>query len=303
MTVLDACYIRPKQTKKEVGPRTHAISTRTLHSHHAAGCSLSVVYLVSNPTLKAGKHFPGSNQNSRFCKALGKLLENITGEKVYARHSIRKGVATYASSSSTRGPSIVRVCVRCGWSLGGVQDRYFRYEAAGDQYLGRVVAGLPRNSAEFAVLPPHFEDPTDLYRSIGRETITREALGSTIRSLLQEAGLWQSQTAASPQPSPQYQRGTTYYWPSDGRFHRMPEDFKFPQLDALSVWRLWWLGNPAAGYPSFRTLQASDFVSSNRKMYSEWSFLVWHIITGAESGSGAECSALTVKKRQIVSTG
>ncbi|KAG6941619.1 hypothetical protein JG688_00018572, partial [Phytophthora aleatoria] len=40
--------------------------------------------------------------------------------------------------------------LHCGWFLGGVQDRYFRYESAGDQYLGRVVAGLPLNSSAFA---------------------------------------------------------------------------------------------------------------------------------------------------------
>jgi hypothetical protein len=28
----------------------------------------------------------------------------------------------------------------------------------------------------------------------------------------------------------------------------MPEDFEFPQLDALGVWRLWWLGNSSAGH-------------------------------------------------------
>ncbi|KAG6958584.1 hypothetical protein JG688_00010452, partial [Phytophthora aleatoria] len=62
------------------------------------------------------------------------------------------------SGGSTGGPSIVRICLHCGWSLGGVQDRYFRYESAGDQYLGRVVAGLPLNSSAFATLPPHFAD-------------------------------------------------------------------------------------------------------------------------------------------------
>lgn len=31
-----------------------------------------------------------------------------------------------------------------------------RYEAAGDQHVGRVVSGLPVNSADFATLPPHF---------------------------------------------------------------------------------------------------------------------------------------------------
>ncbi|KAF0705633.1 hypothetical protein AaE_014432 [Aphanomyces astaci] len=37
-------------------------------------------------------------------------------------------------------------------------ERYFRYEAAGDQYMGRVVAV---NSHEFAVLPPRFPADSD----------------------------------------------------------------------------------------------------------------------------------------------
>ncbi|RHY05967.1 hypothetical protein DYB25_011450 [Aphanomyces astaci] len=32
------------------------------------------------------------------------------------------------------------------------------YERAGDQLVGRVVAGQPLNNAKFAVLPPHFKD-------------------------------------------------------------------------------------------------------------------------------------------------
>ena len=46
--------------------------------------------------------------------------------------------------------------MRAGWKIGGVQDRYFRYENAGDHYLGRVLSGLPQHSAKFALLPPHF---------------------------------------------------------------------------------------------------------------------------------------------------
>jgi hypothetical protein len=61
------------------------------------------VYLASTPTLEPGKLFPGSNQKSRFCKAPRKLLEEITGQRIYGTHSIRKGVATYASSGSTGG--------------------------------------------------------------------------------------------------------------------------------------------------------------------------------------------------------
>ncbi|KAF0739969.1 hypothetical protein Ae201684P_016791 [Aphanomyces euteiches] len=40
-------------------------------------------------------------------------------------------------------------------------ERYFRYEAAGDQFAGRVVCGLPVNSANFAILPPHFPNLDD----------------------------------------------------------------------------------------------------------------------------------------------
>ena len=41
--------------------------------------------------------------------------------------------------------------------MGGVQDTYLRYEAAGDQYVGRVVCGLPISSSQFAALPPQFD--------------------------------------------------------------------------------------------------------------------------------------------------
>jgi hypothetical protein len=38
----------------------------------------------------------------------------------------------------------------------------FSYEAAGDQYVGRVVSGLPLLSPEFAILPPHFSRRDDV---------------------------------------------------------------------------------------------------------------------------------------------
>ncbi|KAE9052354.1 hypothetical protein PR001_g597 [Phytophthora rubi] len=117
------------------------------------------VYLACNPRQKPGALFPGSNQKLRFEKALAEALKSDDNAKSYGTHSIRKGVASYACSGSTGGPSIVSVCLRCGWSLGGVQDRYFRYESAGDQFLGRVIAGLPLNKARFAALPPHFSSP------------------------------------------------------------------------------------------------------------------------------------------------
>jgi hypothetical protein len=69
---------------------------------------------------------------------------------------MRKGSATYCASGSTACPSSTSIHLRAGWALGGVQDTYLRYEAAGDMYVGRTVSGLPFNSVHFATLPPFF---------------------------------------------------------------------------------------------------------------------------------------------------
>ncbi|ETO75033.1 hypothetical protein F444_09325 [Phytophthora nicotianae P1976] len=65
---------------------------------------------------------------------------------------MRKGAATYCASGSTACPSSTSVHLRAGWSLGGVQNTYLRYESAGDMHAGRTVSGLPPDSHEFAHL-------------------------------------------------------------------------------------------------------------------------------------------------------
>ena len=46
--------------------------------------------------------------------------------------------------------------------MGVVTHTYCCYEAAGDQYCGRIVAGLPLFSFQFVVLPPKFKLETEL---------------------------------------------------------------------------------------------------------------------------------------------
>jgi len=78
-------------------------------------------------------------------------------------HSNRKGSSTFVTSGVTDGPSIVAMCNRAGWDTGKVLSTYLRYEAAGDQYIGRIVAGLsPSSGTKFAQLPPHFLPGVDL---------------------------------------------------------------------------------------------------------------------------------------------
>ena len=108
--------------------------------------------------------FPGGNQSSRFSRMLQETLSSDQGKLECAlhgltpnqlgTHSCRKGSSTFACSRCTAGPSISSVCIRAGWSMGNVQDRYIRFESAGDQYLGRVLAGLPISLSNFQSLPP-----------------------------------------------------------------------------------------------------------------------------------------------------
>ena len=57
-------------------------------------------------------------------------------------HSVRKGVATMVAAGCTVSPPIVSLCLRVGWIMGGVKDKYLFYEAAGDHYVGRCATTL-----------------------------------------------------------------------------------------------------------------------------------------------------------------
>jgi len=131
------------------------------------------LYLLTNPIdSNVPQLFPGGNQYDRFRRVLMRLLQSEDGKRELesrgmvaediGTHSMRKGSATYASSGSTSCPSSTSIHLRAGWALGGVQDTYLRYEAAGDMYVGRTVSGLPTSQASFAILPPHFKERTEL---------------------------------------------------------------------------------------------------------------------------------------------
>ena len=127
----------------------------------ALGMYLNVY--APSPNEKKTELFPGSSQYSRFAKHfdafLGKHAELFQQEfgvnvKNIGVHSIRKGAATFISSGNTCAPPQVATNIRTGWTMGAIQDTYLRYEAAGDQYVGRVASGLPLCSPKFAALPP-----------------------------------------------------------------------------------------------------------------------------------------------------
>lgn len=127
--------------------------------------SESKKHLFIHSGSKAGS---GSSRfNSKFAD-MGKKIRSKISEFIRLDHfdpyGLRKGSSTHASTSTTAPPPVPSIVLRGEWSLGEVLDIYWKWAEAGDQYLGRVLAGFQPNSASFEQLPPHFtvgfENPT-----------------------------------------------------------------------------------------------------------------------------------------------
>jgi hypothetical protein len=108
--------------------------------------------------------FYGTNSKDRFNHLLRQLLNSLTEDELQmlgcppndiGGHSLRKGSCTFCLGQ-VNGPTPVTVYLRMGQSLGQLKDRYVHAAEGADQLCGRMVAGLPFNSEEFGVLPPHF---------------------------------------------------------------------------------------------------------------------------------------------------
>ena len=105
----------------------------------------------------------GSSSN-RYCEQLKKmykknklLIEEFVRSGHFNPHGKRKGAAVCASSGTTLPASLAAIANRGEWMLGMTFDVYLGFAEPGDQYLGRILAGLLPNSSEFAAIPPHFK--------------------------------------------------------------------------------------------------------------------------------------------------
>ena len=58
--------------------------------------------------------------------------------------------------------------------MGGVKDKYLKYEAAGDQYVGRCASGLNQLRKEFAVTPAYFDFFGEINDEVEREKLKKD---------------------------------------------------------------------------------------------------------------------------------
>ncbi len=161
------CVTKTNQAGRNMHPRH--VYANPLQPHICPILALGVYLMVNSFGPDNVSLFPGQKQYDRFAKllkvAVDALLKSYSVElesfRLYGTHSFRKGGATFTCSGSTAAPHISAVSIRIGWKQPGVQDTYLVYANAGDQYVGRIVAGLPLNSPEFTILPPFFAQVTD----------------------------------------------------------------------------------------------------------------------------------------------
>ena len=125
------------------------------------------LHFCSSPASSDGKVFPGDDQYARFRKAMDKIIKEEEVKDFFVHHglntadfgshSLRKGSVTFVGGQPG-GPSHSAICNRAGWKLPGVQSIYFQNEPGGDNFVGRVVAGLPLSSEKFAYRGPFFKE-------------------------------------------------------------------------------------------------------------------------------------------------
>ena len=174
--------IQVKYDKNKADPTGENVSVKHIYANPTNPficCFLALgIYLCLNVTKYEDSEaifWRGKNEKERvasnsYCSQLKQLI-NKKRETVASfirlahanAHGWRKGGATHATSGTTCPPPIPSVARRGEWSMGKVLDVYWHCAEPGDNYLGRIMAGLNSLLPSFKVLPPHFnlENPVE----------------------------------------------------------------------------------------------------------------------------------------------
>lgn len=155
-------------------------------------------HLVNRPQILKGKCalFEGSNQYAHYNGILRNIIVQSKDHRqsfinrglsptYFGTHSMRKGAVTHTACGITSSPPIASICIRANWKMPGVMNRYIKYEAAGDQYVGRCVSGRNRLDKRFAESIPYFNFSG--YNALDKE-VMMQTLDAWIKTRMPEAG-------------------------------------------------------------------------------------------------------------------
>lgn len=131
---------------------------------------------------------PGS-ASSKYCQHIQNVyhefkdvFEEYVREHHFSIHGVRKGAAILGASGTTLPASLSAIANRGEWLVSVMFDIYLGFAEPGDCYLGRILAGLSPNKANFDVIPPHF--------TVGMEnTYVKEAMELCFKCILENVEL------------------------------------------------------------------------------------------------------------------
>ncbi|KAL3778149.1 hypothetical protein ACHAWO_010885 [Cyclotella atomus] len=184
----DALAFEPGPTKTDQENKQNVDHPFHIYScpENPAICTVTAMakHLMCRPQILNGQCllFEGSNQYEHYCSILREvvqsdehrqsLIDRGLDPNYFGTHSLRKGAVTHVASGITSSPPIASICIRANWKMPGVMNRYIKFEAAGDQYVGRCVSGRNRLGTRFAESIPYFD--MSEYSPIEKELMMRE---------------------------------------------------------------------------------------------------------------------------------
>lgn len=126
-------------------------------------------------------------------------------------------------------------------------------------------------------------------------TVTRSGLAEMLQQQIAKSGLLEllnrdNSRSMAPVEDVAGQRivshqlvATMHSW--DGKLHRLPKEFTWPDGTPRHMWSYWYLGDPANGYPPFRILEPHDLYGSTRKRLSDLKYLMQAMETEVQTHS------------------
>ena len=146
-------YVNPKEP---MGCMLFWLGIRILSVASAARCQ----YIIGDEAqVKEGKDGAYGEWLSKCLKSAPpeEVADNFSGEASdFGTHSIRKFKMT-EMACTVDGPPVISAFLRCGHSIGQVTQTYIREGGGGDQFCGRLCAGLSTQDLDFGLLPPRFD--------------------------------------------------------------------------------------------------------------------------------------------------
>ena len=181
-----------------------------------------------------------------------------------------------------------------------------------------VISGLSSAAIQATGLPPHvlswlnhqrIEDlikelPEKVQSGIGAVlqengvaagNVTRQEIERIMTQLLEADRQARSQPTVARSIGSTSQNSSMFLWNSDGRFHRLPESYEFPDLTVLQGFLLWFEGHPSQQLTAFRHLEMTDIPPRWKDRFSDLRCLMQALIKHIPESSQVELSRMSTQ--------